>query len=363
MSTIQDVAKHAAVSVSTVSNVLNGRTERMRQETLARVEEAIEALKYRPSSLARQLKTGQTPLIGLLVPSIANPMYGYIAREVETFAQEQYGHRVLIGNTYRDKEKEASFFEDLLAHGVRRVIVISSLADESHLTQAVQRGMVVASYDRRATPGEQSQVNHVAPDNFEAARIATRHLIAHGHTQLAFATVAGMTVSRSDKIDGFYAAANEAGLRDQARVIEGGPSNEYGDSVIGEVGHELARQIVKNACRPTGIVAVNDLMALGLMSGLRETGLSVPSDVSVVGLDGLFLSALSNPRLTTVQLPVTEMARAMVERAMTPQGAPDANAHANDLVFNTTLLIERESVAAPPAQIPSTHARKRNTRK
>ena len=145
MSTIQDVARHAAVSASTVSNVLNGRTEKMRQETLARVEEAIVALKYRPSTLARQLKTGQTPLLGLLVPSIANPMYGYIAREVETFAQEKYGHRVLIGNTYRDKEKEASFFEDLLAHGVRRVIVISSLADESHLTQAVQRARHPAS--------------------------------------------------------------------------------------------------------------------------------------------------------------------------------------------------------------------------
>ncbi len=154
MSTIQDVARHAAVSVSTVSNVLNGRTDKMRQETLARVEAAIEALQFRPNTLARQLKTGQTPLLGLLVPSIANPMYGYIAREVETFAQEQYGYRVLIGNTYRDREKEASFFDDLLAHGVRRVIVISSLADERHLERAVQRGMVVVSYDRRATPGE-----------------------------------------------------------------------------------------------------------------------------------------------------------------------------------------------------------------
>lgn len=133
MSTIQDVARHAAVSVSTVSNVLNGRTDQMKQETLERVKAAMEVLQYRPSTLARQLKTGQTPLVGLLVPSMANPMYGYIAREVEACAQERYGHRVLIGNTYRDAKKEASFFDDLFAHGVRRVIVISSLADESHL--------------------------------------------------------------------------------------------------------------------------------------------------------------------------------------------------------------------------------------
>ena len=176
MSTIQDVARHAAVSVSTVSNVLNGRTDQMKQETLERVKAAMEVLQYRPSTLARQLKTGQTPLVGLLVPSMANPMYGYIAREVEACAQERYGHRVLIGNTYRDAKKEASFFDDLFAHGVRRVIVISSLADESHLERAAGRGMTVVSYDRRATPGERSKVEHVTADNEAAARLATRCL-------------------------------------------------------------------------------------------------------------------------------------------------------------------------------------------
>ena len=79
MSTIQDVAKQAAVSVSTVSNVINGRVTRMRPETLQRVETAIRELHFRPSRLAQQLKTGNTPLLGLLVPSMTNPMYGYIA--------------------------------------------------------------------------------------------------------------------------------------------------------------------------------------------------------------------------------------------------------------------------------------------
>lgn len=270
MSTIQDVAREAGVSVSTVSNVLNGRTVQMRQETLARVRAAMSSLQYRPSTLARQLKTGQTPLIGLLVPSIANPMYGYIAREVETYAQERYGHRVMIGNTYRDPAKEASFFEDLLSQGVRRVIVVSSLANERHLETAVGRGMVVVSYDRRATEGETTRVEHVTPDNFEAARLATRHLIAHGHARLAFATLTGVTMSRRDKINGFLSAAQEAGLSEEARVLDSGPVNEYGDSMIAENGRALARLLSQDNARPTGIVAVNDLMALGLMAGLRE---------------------------------------------------------------------------------------------
>ena len=360
MTTIQDVARQAAVSVSTVSNVLNGRGDRMRPDTLARVEAAILALQFRPSKLAQQLKTGQTPLIGLLVPSMTNPMYGYIAREIETFAQERFGYRLLIGSTYRDRDKESAFFEDLLSHGVRRVIVISSLADERHFESAMERGMVVVSYDRGATPGKRSRVSHVMPDNFAAAQLAAGHLIQHGHRQLAFATVAGMTMSRSAKIDGFFAAADAAGLRAGAKVLDGGPIDEYGDLLIAEVGRAMALRMAKAPRRPTGIVALNDLMALGLMAGLREAGLRVPQDVSVVGIDGHFLSTLSNPMLTTVQLPIPEMAQAMVDRVMKPH--PDPDKDPRKVVFAPTRLIERESVA-PFAAAPRTRGKTRRSEK
>lgn len=352
--TIQDVAQHAQVSVSTVSNVLNGRVDRMRPETLARVRGSIEALQFRPSKLAQQLKTGQTPLLGLLVPSLTNPMYGHIAREVETAAQQGHGFRLLIGSTYRDREKESAFFEDLLAHGVRRVIVISSLADERHFESAVERGMVVISYDRGATPGRRSRVGHVMPDNFEAARMATAHLIAKGHRQLAFATVAGLTMSRSAKIDGFHAAAEAAGLsQQQAQVIDGGALNEYSDAVIAEVGRAMAARVARTKRRPTGIVALNDLMAFGVMSGLRDMGVRVPQDVSIVGIDGLYLSGLSNPGLSTVELPVHEMAQAMVEQAM----ARSEEEAARERVFPPRQLVERESVAAPPSNAPARSSR------
>ena len=346
VSTIQDVARHAEVSVSTVSNVLNGRSDRMRPATLARVKAAIAALAFQPSKLAQQLKTGQTPLLGLLVPSMTNPMYGTIAREVESVAQNDFGYRLLIGSTYRDSAKEAAFFNDLMAHGVRRVIVISSLAEERHLESAAARGMSVVSYDRRAPPDRPSAVGHVTADNFAAARLATEHLIAQGHTRLAFATVAGTTMSRSDKIAGFRAAAEAAGLARSAQVLDGGPLNEYGDSVIAEVGRATGLQLARTARRATGIVALNDLMALGLMAGLRDAGLQVPRDVSVVGIDGLFLAALANPGLTTVALPVPEMARAMVEQVMQHRGGGETTARGH--VFAELRLVERESVAPPP---------------
>jgi DNA-binding LacI/PurR family transcriptional regulator len=344
MTTIQDVARHAAVSVSTVSNVLNGRHARMGAETLARVEAAIATLQFRPSQSARGLKTGRTPLLGLLVPSMANPMYGYIAREVESIAQQRHGLRLLIASTYRDAAREAAFFDDLLAHGVRHVIVISSLSDERHLDSAVARGMRVTSYDRRAAPGLESSVGHVTPDNHEAARLATAHLIAHGHTRLAFATVSGMTMSRSDKIAGFFAAADAAGLRQGATVLDGGPLNEYGDSVIAQVGHATGLRLARDRQRPTGIVALNDLMAIGLMAGLREGGRPVPREVSVIGIDGLFLGTLTDPKLSTVQLPIRDMARAMVEQVL--QAGSGAAAAVRERVFTEMQLVERESVAA-----------------
>ncbi len=248
MSTIADVARKAGVSVSTISNVLNGRADRMSAETLMRVEAAITALNYRPNRAAQQLKTGQTPMFGLLVPSIANPMYGMIAREIETAAQERHGHRVMLGNTYRNKDKESGFFDDLLAHGVRGVVVISSLVDERHFEAAVKRGMVMVSYDRRATPGVASAIDHVSVDNFEAAQLAAQHLIAKGHRRIAFATATGYTMSRSEKVRGFFAAAEAAGVRRDARVIDGSTHSDYGDSEMADVG-PFARRAHRRAAR------------------------------------------------------------------------------------------------------------------
>ncbi len=344
MSTIQDVARHAGVSISTISNVLNGRTDRMGAETLARVQSAIAALGYRPSRAAQQLKTGHNPMLGLLVPSIANPMYGTIAREVEAVAQQQHGHRLMLGNTYRDKDVETGFFDDLLSHGVRGVIMISSQLDEQHFEQAQQRGLVVVSYDRRATPGAAPAIDHVTVDNMAAAQLATTHLIAHGHRRLAFATASGQTMSRREKVKGFQAAARAAGLAGSAQVVEGRMQDGYGDSQMADLGRMLAARIAADPRRPTGIVAVNDLMAFGLMAGLREAGLSVPRDVSVVGIDGLFLSSLTNPGLTTVRLPVPEMARTLVDRVIARLADPGIAP--GEFIFQPD-LVQRESVAAP----------------
>ena len=251
MATIHDVAALAGVSTSSVSNVLNGRTEKLSAETFSRVEAAIRSLAFQPNRVARQLKTGHTPMLGLLVPSTANPMYGQLALNIEAAAQTRFNYRLLLGNTHRDKRQESRMFEDLLSFGVRAVIVVSSLDDERHLEKAVAHGLAVVSYDRSAGGDAQARVDHVSPDNYQAGYLAADHLIAHGHRRLAFLVPAGKTLSRSEKIAGFHDRISLCGACLSASVVEGQVSKAFGDSELADLGFTMASQVAAIRSMPT----------------------------------------------------------------------------------------------------------------
>ncbi|MBI1245352.1 MAG: LacI family DNA-binding transcriptional regulator [Alphaproteobacteria bacterium] len=344
MSTINDVARLAKVSISTVSNVLNGRTGQMSEATLARVERAVEKLGYRPNRAARQLKTGQASMIGLLVPSLGNPSYGMIAREIEEDSWRRHGYRVVVGNTYRDPARERAFLDDMAAQGVRGVIVISSLADESHLEAPVKRGLVAVSYDSHSRRNVKPIVDYVSADNAAGARMAVEHLVAAGHRTIAFLTPKIWTFSRAEKREGFLAAIRAADA--QGVVIEGNVAAGYADAEMAELGQSLARPLIRHKSRPTAAIAINDMMAIGLISGLTAEGLEVPRDMSVFGMDGISLGAFTAPPLTTVKLPLPELARTMVDRIMLRLKKPDTSPA--EFRFAPSILV-RGSVAKPAA--------------
>lgn len=315
----------------------------MSKATLERIELAISELNYRPSSVARQLKTGQAPVLGLLVPSILNPMLAELARAVEAVAKKEYGYRILLGNTDRQTAEEEIFLNDLLAHGVRGVIVVSSVAEQDHFRDAIRKGMVMIHYDQRALDGGEARLeaDNVSMNNHEAGRLAAHCLIDAGCRLLAFATASGQTVSRSDKIRGFLDAVAEAGLPDAPQVIEGQARREYGDSEMSELGIELASRIAAMDPRPEGVVAINDMMAIGLLAGFRKCGVKVPDDISLVGIDDVYLSALVSPAITSVRSPVREMAAQMVKRLVARLADPSLPV--GDFLF-LPQLVSRESV-------------------
>jgi DNA-binding LacI/PurR family transcriptional regulator len=312
--TIVDVARVAKVSVSTVSNLLNGRDERMRPSTKERILAAIEELGYTPNQAARQLKTGQASILGLIVPSVANPFYGVFAREVEKAALD-LGYQVLLGNSERDPERERTYAEELWSYGVRGMIFGSSLVAFTHLYDLIQRGLRVMAFDRPGQAADQIPIDSIGVDNIQAARLATKHLLALGHRRIGFLSGPIRTVSRMDRLAGYRTALEEAGVAyDPQLVWQGAQPDNFGDAEAVELGRQGAHELLSLADRPTALFAVNDMYAFGAYAGARDLSLRIPQDLSVVGFDDIVLSQIVEPPLTTIRQPVAEIARLAVRR-------------------------------------------------
>lgn len=344
MANIRDVANHAEVSVSSVSNVLNNRTDQMRPETLARIRQAMLELNYQPNRIAQQLKTGQTRMIGLLVPSIVNPSFAMLTREIDRAAKASQ-YRVLLGNTYRQADEERAFLEDMFAHGVKGVIVVATAMDRPHFVEAARQGLVMVNYDSlmsRDTLNGNPPFDSVSMDNVEAGRLATEHLIQRGCRQLVFVTESSLTISRSHKIEGFFVAAKEHGLQQSARVIEGAAKFAYGDAEMTELGRALAAKILQAYPVPDGIVAINDALGIGLMAGLRDARIRIPEDISVIGIDNIPLADLVQPPMSSVIPPLTDMVNIMMKRLLmrieNPSLAPEEFLFAPKLISRQSVI-------------------------
>jgi len=316
---IRDVAKHAGVSVSTVSNVLNGRIDQMRKETLKRIEESIKVLKYHPNKLAQQLKTGHVKMLGILVPSIMNPNFAALVNNIESIAKEKYGYQVLLANTSRQDKQEKLFLNDLLSFGVKGVIVVSSSIEKKHFINAINKGMVMVNYDgltsEEAHNNKKILIDSISMDNFQAGKLAADFLLQQGCKNIVFVTIKGNITSRNNKILGFLDSLKSAGLSTKNRIIEGTAQFAYGDSELAEIGKLLANEIIKNnKTLPDGIVAINDMLAIGIISELTRLGVKIPQDISVIGIDNMFLDTLFSPSLTSIASPLSDMATLMVDR-------------------------------------------------
>jgi DNA-binding LacI/PurR family transcriptional regulator len=343
---IRDVATLAGTSVSTVSNFLNGRPDRMRPETVQRIEGAIEQLGYRPSWAARQLKTGFSPVIGLLVPSVANPFHGSVARAVEVAAQAR-GFKVVLGNSLRDPSRERQYAEDFFDFGIRGVIAGSSPADLDHFGELIERGLSIVAFDLVTTAeGSEPAMDSVSMDNRRAGYLAAQHLIELGHRRIGYISGATPTMSRRDRLEGYRAALRDAGIEADPHLIAAGDgARGYDDTHAAEHGRAAAHDLLRLADPPTGLIGLNDMHALGACAAVRDRGGTVPGNVSVVGIDDIALASLFYPPLTTVHQPIEKLSEAAVE-LLTKRVGASAPAPARHLVFDPHLVV-RASSAAP----------------
>lgn len=344
---IQDVARLAKVSTSTVSNVMNGRQDRMRPETLSRVLGAIEQLGYTPSSPARQLRTGRSRAIGLIVPSVANPFWGTVARHVENVAQT-YGYLVLLCNAERNPLRERQYAESLWANGVKGVIFGSSPISFNHVSGLIKSGLMVLEFDRTVQSTDQVLLNSVGVDNVEGMRLSTQHLIEQGHRRIGFLSGPIRTVSRLDRLSGYKVALQSAGIEvDPELVWQGSSISAFGDVEGAELGRSGARTLLALANPPTAMIGINDMYALGAYAGANDCGYPVPEGVSVAGFDDIPIAEVAQPPLTTVRQPLDAMAHAAV--TLLVGLLEDTPAEPVEHVLIKPSLVLRSSTAAPAA--------------
>ena len=324
--TISDVARHAEVSKATVSRVLNGKAT-VDAEIASRVLAAVDALGYQPSMLARNLSLGRTNTVGVVVPDLENPMFQEILRGV-TQAAAADGYRVLVTDTEEDPTDEAA-----AAREARRrcdaIVLCSPRLAEPELRALLAELHPVVLVNRELPD---SPVPSVSIDYASGMEQVLAELSALGHRRVVY--LAGPVASQGDRLRRVGITRAVSTHRElTVDVVAAGSALVDGAAAVDAV----------LALDATAVVAFNDLVALGLVSALRQAGVSVPAALSVVGFDDIPFAAFAVPALSTVSVPRRELgAEAWTRLRDTIGGA----AGGHPLVFRPR-FVARESTAAP----------------
>lgn len=299
--TLKDVASYAGVSVTTVSNVVRDWPY-VADETRRKVQNAIAHLGYSPHPIAQGLRTGQTQVIGFIVPDLSNPYFASMVSVAEDVAQE-HGYSVLVFNSHEDEMREAESIRRAARRWVDGLLIAHIATANYKPNFLADVGIPVVLIDR-LLDGDASP--SCTLDNFHAAQLATRYLCELGHERIAH--LAGPRGARParDRLKGYQQTIQQFGLTYERVVFHEGT---WGC----QEGYWAMRELLNDPVRPTAVFASNDRMAIGAARAIQEAGLSVPSDISLVGVDDIEVSQYMNPALTTVKQPLEKMARAGID--------------------------------------------------
>ncbi len=326
---IADVAEKAGVSHATVSRVMNGNAA-VDPGIAARVRAAAAELKYQPNPVGRSLALGKTDTIGIVVPDLANPTFQAILRGL-SIAAAQDGYRVLIADSSEVTSEEA-----ILAGEARRrcdgVVLCAPRMSDAELEELAPTLHPLVLINRTTVA---TNTPSLSVDYGQGIQELAQHLVTLGHRRLAFLSGPEHSASNRQRLvglDQFRAKHPEIELQ----MLHGGSNFDSG--------HESTEAIIASGA--TGILAFNDLVAMGLLSGLHERGVRVPEDISVTGFDDIPFAKYTTPPLTTAAVPINELGslawRRMREQI---QQAGEASTQAQD-EFSPRVEI-RKSTAAP----------------
>jgi LacI family transcriptional regulator len=328
--TVRDVAEAAGVSTSTVSRAL-AMPHMVKPETRDRVRRVADKLGYTPNKAARGLITGRTGNLGLILPDLTNPFFPSVVKGVQAWARD-FEHAVFIADTDEDPAAEAGLVR-ALAKQVDGLILCSPRMPDEDLRSVLPHTRIVL-VNRRFGPAPS-----VTFDNAGGMRQAVAHLEALGHRHLAWLGGPRTSWSNRERARALRAAATAASL-ELTSIGHFPPSFEGGVAAADQV----------MASGATAVIAFNDLMALGVLSRAHVRGLRIPDDLSVVGIDDIPMSGMSNPALTTVALPKELAGRAAVTMLLSLIEQPDEARGPARRELPTQLLVRGSTgIAATPA--------------
>lgn len=297
MATIIDIAKELGVSPSTVSRALREESV-VNNETIRRVKDMAHKLNYVPNKAASMLRRSQSRQIGVLIPDISNTVYGLLVKGIDDTLRPQ-GYHMCLCCTYRDPDEEASLLEMFLENRCAGIIVASREGASSKQTlkqlksfEAEGGPIVFSGYE----PAGKVAADVVGVDVFAGARMMTEYLITQGHASIALLGGADSSPLVVARREGYRRALQDSGIAAKSEcIIDGG----Y-DHSTGVRGAAAVAELVSKG-EATAVFCVNDMVAIGLVSGLLERGVRIPDDVSVAGFDDIPEAQWISVPLTTVR--------------------------------------------------------------
>jgi LacI family transcriptional regulator len=336
MPTIRDVARRAGVAPTTVSRVINN-SGYVSQRTRERVEAAVVDLGYVPNTLARSLRFKKTNTLALVLPDITNPFWTTVARGVEDAASDR-GFNVILCNTDESEAEQEKYLTILLQKQIDGFVLAPARSTAEPVELVQRQGVPVVVLDRRVPS---SQVDVVRGDSERGAYQLVRYLLTLGHRRIAILTGPHGVSTAEDRVAGYQRALSESGLDVDSDLILYGEFTQTS-------GYEMTQQVLTAGARPTALFAANNFIAIGSLRALRDVGLRVPEDVTLVSFDDLPQAFVIDPFLTVAAQPAYEMGHQATELLLARLSglAPAGYQH----VLLPTETIVRRSSGPPPNQ-------------
>ncbi|MFJ9037296.1 LacI family DNA-binding transcriptional regulator [Streptomyces sp. NPDC102406] len=334
---IKDVARVAGVSVGTVSNVLN-QPHRVSEPTRRHVQQVIARLGYVRSEYARQLRSGHSRIMALLVLDMGNPFFVDVARGAERAAREA-GLGVMVCNSAQSTEEEAEYLSLFAEQRVRGALITPADPSGATLRDFRRHSIPYVVVDRVAGADEDGAGCSVSVDDVSGGALAVRHLVSGGHRSLAFVSGPPHLKQVQDRREGALKALAEAGL--PGELLRELPT----DRLDVAAGRDAGARLLGLAERPTAVFCANDLLALGVLQALYAAGVKVPDDMSIVGYDDIEFAAAATVPLTSVRQPALTLGTIAAELLLQETGQRAAEHRHQHVVLRPELVVRGSSRA------------------